>query len=64
VVCGVGVHVPIVNGMTNSAISVAKYANEMHQAWHNASVDLKASMTRSLGPTLAGTLGPPPMVSR
>ena len=27
-------HVPIVAGMTTTAIAVAKYANERHQLWH------------------------------
>ncbi len=41
-------HEPIVGGMTNAAISVAKYTNDKH------------SLIRSLGPTLSGTITPPP----
>jgi hypothetical protein len=31
-------HVPIVAGMTSTAIVVAKYANERHQLWHEKKV--------------------------
>ena len=58
------VHVPITNGMTNSAISVAKYANDRHQIWHDAQTSFKTALIRSLGPTLEGAIGPPPMGSR
>jgi hypothetical protein len=54
------VHVPITIGMTNAAISVAKYANERHQIWHSAQTGFKAALIRSLGPTLEGAIGPPP----
>ena len=54
------VHIPITMGMTNAVISVAKYANERHQIWHNAKTGFKAALIRSLGPTLEGAIGPPP----
>ena len=53
-------HVPITAGMTNANISVAKYSNDRHQIWHNALATLKSKLIRSLGPTLEGTIGPPP----
>jgi hypothetical protein len=53
-------HDPILNGMTNAQISVAKYNNDRHKIWHEATADLKQSIIASLGPTLAGTIGPPP----
>ena len=53
-------HVPITNGMTNAQISVAKYSNDRHAVWHEAQESFKAMLIRSLGPTLDGTLGPPP----
>jgi hypothetical protein len=46
--------------MTNSAISVAKYSNDRHQIWHDALASFKTKLIRSLGPTLEGTIGPPP----
>jgi hypothetical protein len=55
------VHVPITNGMTNAQISVAKYSNDRHLIWHEARTTLKVEIIRSLGPTLASTIGPPPM---
>jgi hypothetical protein len=54
------VHIPITNGMTNAQISVAKYSNDRHAIWHAAKSDLKADIIRSLGPTLASTICPPP----
>ena len=54
------VHIPITNGMTNAQISVAKYSNDRHAIWHAAKSHLKADIIRSLGPTLASTIGPPP----
>jgi hypothetical protein len=54
------VHIPITNGVTNAQISVAKYSNERHATWHQAKAALKADITRSLGPTLASTIRPPP----
>jgi hypothetical protein len=54
------VHVPIIAGMKNSAISVAKYSNDRHQIWHDALASFKTKLIRSLGPTLEGTIGPPP----
>ena len=54
------VHVPITIGITNAAISVAKYANERHQIWHSAQTGFKAALIRSLGPTLESAIGPPP----
>jgi hypothetical protein len=55
------VHIPITNGMTNANISVAKYSNDRHATWHEAQESsFKAMLNRSLGPTLEGTLGPPP----
>ena len=53
-------HIPITNGMTNANISVAKYSNDRHATWHEAQETFKAMLIRSLGPTLEGTLGPPP----
>ena len=53
-------HIPITMGMTNSAISVAKYENERHVIWHTAQANFKSSLIRSLGPVLEGTIGPPP----
>ena len=53
-------HDPIINGMTNAQISVAKYNNDRHQIWHEATATLKKGIIASLGPTLAGTIGPPP----
>jgi hypothetical protein len=53
-------HVPIAAGMTGNAVAVAKYANELHHQWHDASRSFKAAVIQSLGPTLAGTIGPPP----
>ncbi len=46
--------------MTSSAIAVAKYSNERHQIWHDALASFKSKLIRSLGPTLKGTIGPPP----
>ena len=54
------VHSPISIGMTNAAISVAKYDNERHQIWHDSRVAFKLALIRSLGPTLEGAIGPPP----
>ncbi len=54
-------HVPITAGVTNAQISVAKYSNDRHAIWHEAKASLKAEIIRSLGPTLASTIGPPPM---
>ena len=54
-------HVPITAGMTNAQISVAKYTNDRHLIWHEARTALKNEIIRSLGPTLASTIGPPPM---
>ena len=53
-------HMPITNGMTNAQISVAKYDNERHTTWHKARETFKTVLIRSLGPTLAGTIAPPP----
>jgi hypothetical protein len=53
-------HVPIVAGMTSSAIAVAKYSNDRHQIWHDSIASFKSKLIRSLGPTLEGTIGPPP----
>ena len=54
-------HIPITNGLTNAQISVAKYrSNDRHLVWHDAKAALKADIIRSLGPTLASTIGPPP----
>lgn len=53
-------HEAITAGMTNAAISVAKYNNERHKTWHDAVSSLKKSVIKSLGPTLGGTIGPPP----
>ncbi len=57
------VHIPITIGMTNAAISVAKYANERHQIWHTAQTGFKAALIRSLGPTLEGAIAPPPLTA-
>ncbi len=57
------VHISITNGTTNAQISVAKYSNERHAIWHQAKAALKADIIRSLGPTLASTIGPPPQDS-
>jgi hypothetical protein len=46
--------------MTNAQISVAKYTNDRHATWHEAQEAFKSMLIRSLGPTLEGTLGPPP----
>ncbi len=54
-------HVPITAGMTNAQISVTKYANDRHLICHEARTALKNEIIRSLGPTLASTIGPPPM---
>ena len=54
-------HIPIINGMTNAQIAVAKYNNDRHVVWHEAKAALKTEIIRSLGPTLASTIGPPPM---
>ena len=54
-------HVPITAGMTNAQISVAKYTNDRHLIWHEAKTSLKNEIIRSLGTTLASTIGPPPM---
>jgi hypothetical protein len=54
------VHMPITAGMTNAQISVAKYANDRHIVWHKAKEIFKAALIRSLGPTLAGSIAPPP----
>jgi hypothetical protein len=47
--------------MTNAQISVVKYTNDRHLIWHEARTSLKNEIIRSLGPTLASTIGPPPM---
>jgi hypothetical protein len=47
--------------MTNARISVAKYSNDRHLIWHEARTSLKTEIIRSLGPTLASTIGPPPV---
>jgi hypothetical protein len=44
-------HVPIIAGMTNSAIAVAKYRNDRHQIWHDALASFKTRLIKSLGPT-------------
>jgi hypothetical protein len=46
--------------MTNAQISVAKYGNDRHQIWHKAKDTFKAALIRSLGPTLASSIAPPP----
>jgi hypothetical protein len=53
-------HVPIVGGMSPTAIAVAKYKNEQHHIWHDTKTLLKRLIVDSLGPTLAATFGPPP----
>ncbi len=47
-------------GMTNAAISAAKYENERHMMWHTAQASFKSPLIRSLGPSLEGAIGPPP----
>ena len=54
-------HKTIAAGMTGPQIAVIKYGNDRHETWHNAKEKLKASIIRSLGPTLAGTVGPSPL---
>jgi hypothetical protein len=54
------VHIPITAGMTNADIAVAKYNNDRHLIWHDALASFKSALIRSLGPTLEGTIGPPP----
>ena len=39
---------------------MAKYTNDRHLIWHEARTSLKNEIIRSLGPTLASTIGPPP----
>ncbi len=46
--------------MTNAQISVATYANDRHEVWHKAKETFQTGLIRSLGPTLAGTIDPPP----
>ena len=53
-------HTPITAGMTNAQISVAKYGNDRHQIWHKGKDTFKAALSRSLGPTLASSIAPPP----
>jgi hypothetical protein len=54
-------HVPIVAGMTSNAVAVAKYVNELHQQWHDASrISNQQSVIQGLGLTLAVTIGLPP----
>jgi hypothetical protein len=53
-------HIPITMGITNAAISVAKYENERHMMWHTAQAGFKSSLIRSLGPSLEGAIGPLP----
>ena len=57
-------HIPITMGMTNATISVAKYENDRHQTWHTAQESFKATLIRSLGPTLEGASVLPQMGSR
>ncbi len=57
-------HSPITMGMTNAAISVAKYENERYLLWHTAQTAFKSALIRSLGPTLEGAIGPPLTVSK
>jgi hypothetical protein len=54
------IHVPVTAGMTNAQISVAKYNNDRHLMWHDAVAAFIFTVIRSLGPTLEGTIGPPP----
>ena len=54
------VHMPITAGMTNANIAVAKYNNDRHLIWHDSLASFKTTLIRSLGPTLEGTIGPPP----
>jgi hypothetical protein len=53
-------HVPITAGMLNAQISVAKYDNDLYEILHSAKETFKAKLVRSLGPTLARTIDPPP----
>ena len=53
-------HVPITAGMLNAQISVAKYQNDKHEVWHKAKEAFKTGLIRSQGPTLAGSICPPP----
>ena len=53
-------HKTIVSGMTGPQIAVIKYGNDRHEIWHLAKEQLKASIIKSLGDTLAGTVAPPP----
>jgi hypothetical protein len=39
---------------------VAKYHNDRHRIWHTAVAKFKTTLIASLGPTLGGTIGPPP----
>ncbi len=39
---------------------MAKYENDRHEVWHKAKETFKTGVIRSLGPTLSGTIGPPP----
>jgi hypothetical protein len=54
-------HRPVVAGMTGPQISIAQYGNKRHETWHKAKEQLKMAIIASLGPTLAATIGPPPM---
>jgi hypothetical protein len=53
-------HKTIAAGMTGPQKTVIKYGNDHHETWHNAKEKLKASIIRSLGAILAGTVGAPP----
>jgi hypothetical protein len=54
-------HKPIETGMSSEEIAVAKYHNEdRHRTWHTAVAKFKTALVASLGPTLGGTIGPPP----
>ena len=53
-------HKTISSGMTGPQIAVTKYGNDRHEIWHSAKEQLKAAIIKSLGTTLAGTVGPPP----
>ncbi len=53
-------HRPIVNSMTGPTIAIHRYGNERHETWHKAREQLMMAIIRSLGATLAGTIGPPP----
>jgi len=55
------IHRPIVAGMTGPQISIAQYGNTRHETWHKAKEQLKMAIISSLGPTLAASIGPPPM---